>query len=379
MKQALLFVAILFFFDHLNIAKAQFSSELYKSVYPSTQNAQSGSLYLSFSSSSFFRNAEYFNPYIDGFTLLGAWVEPKLTYYFSENSKFFIGANALKYSGRDDFAEVLPVIGFRQTLTPSVDVQLGTLEGSLAHRLPEPLFAQERWLQKPVENGLQFLIHTPRLQGDVWINWEHFIMDGDSAQERFTQGTSLRFSAVNGENFQLEIPFYAMFFHRGGQINNSEVPIETLNNFSSGFKTNWNVGGEAVKRLGFNLLAFAYNNLSPQKKQLYSNGWGIMPSLQVVGERFMAEAGYWYGYKFIGPRGDGMYSSISAKDLLLRKPERSMPFVKLLYGKRLDSGVGVYGGAECFYDSNSSKLDYTYSLYITFSRDFLLGHPAFRP
>ena len=89
------------------------------------------------------------------------------------------------------------------------------------------------------ENGIQFLLDYPDLIGDIWLNWEQFIKEGDPFQEKFTAGLNMYFDLYKGPNFRLGLPFQALFRHQGGQIDNTSLPAGTQSNFIEGFRVQW--------------------------------------------------------------------------------------------------------------------------------------------
>ena len=51
----------------------------------------------------FFKNNEYKSKYVNGYTLTGSWIRPKLLYYPDKNFRLELGGQVLAYNGREDY------------------------------------------------------------------------------------------------------------------------------------------------------------------------------------------------------------------------------------------------------------------------------------
>lgn len=73
--------------------------------------------------------------------------------------------------GNNKFRTVIPTYTISYT-NSNVKVNFGTLDGSLEHKLIEPMYAIENFIDKRIENGLQIKGKYKRLTYDQWIDWE---------------------------------------------------------------------------------------------------------------------------------------------------------------------------------------------------------------
>ena len=64
---------------------------------------QVGELYFNIRNTNFVRNNEFFNNIVEGYTLIGYFVDPTISYTPSKNTKIEAGVHLLKYSGVDQF------------------------------------------------------------------------------------------------------------------------------------------------------------------------------------------------------------------------------------------------------------------------------------
>lgn len=348
-----------------------------KAQQPDSLSQKTGDrLSFNLSSMAFFRNTEYFNDFIDGYTLPGFRIEPRLQ-LLSGNTKISGGAYMLKFGGRDNgFHKVYPVFTIHQKdVFPGFSIVAGTIYGREQHQLPLPLYRYDNMYDGSPEYGVQLLFQYPHLKGDVWVNWEQFIMPGDTIQERFTQGMNWHISLLDNEKVHLEIPVVSLFTHRGGQVdkgNNSY--IQTLWNVGTGLSAHFNTSNSLLNYYELSALILHYSDASPTPLEPYKAGTAFFPQATFgFANYWKLSAGWWLANRFITPRGDGLFSSLSTKNQGFMKPGRNIIFGTLNYERSLKNGLTTHLGAEAFYDYDSGKLDYTYTISLIFNRDFLIS------
>ena len=331
----------------------------------------SDKLSLNITSLSFFRNTEYFNNFIDGYTLPGFWIEPRLQFE-SGTAKLSAGINMLKLGGKQGFKKVYPVFSAQQEVLNGFTVLVGTLNGREKHKLPQPLYRYDNIYDGSPEYGLQLLFDYAHLKGDVWINWEQFIEQGDTIQERFTQGMNWDIILIENNKVKLNIPIVSMFMHRGGQINVEESFIQTLWNTGTGVSSKFKTSSKLLKYIELSVMGFRYADLSPTKREAYKSGNAIMPQAAIGLGNWRIEAGSWFSSHFLTPRGVGLFSSGSIKTPVFTKPYRSIVYSSANYECTLKNGLTTKAGAEMYYDLDSHKLDYCYGVSLLFDRNFFL-------
>lgn len=337
------------------------------------QASDSNKLFLFVRNTDFFKNNEYFNEIYEGYTLPGFNIETGLTYYPTSRARISGGVHLLKYSGKKSFNQVVPVVSAQIEITPDLDFVIGTLYGTANHNMAEPLYAMERVLSNPVENGLQFLYHGSRIHADVWLNWERFIEPRDTFQEMLSQGISSEFFILPPSGkFVLSVPLQTVAVHHGGQINNSASHMQTLLNALTGLKLSFHPETGLVSKWSFETLYMVFHDHSPEKTLPFHNGFGIYPSVSAAGRYFFFSAGYWYASDFIAPAGEPLMQSIS-----FMNPEYTEPVRQQLIGKLCienEAGKPVRWGVrfEPYYDLKHVYLDYSYSVFVIFNHDFFL-------
>lgn len=283
---------------------------------------------------SFFRDNEFSSLLVDGYSLPGLWVQPKLTYMPLRQIKLELGLQALIFSGANRYpnyvyhdialwkgsqyskgAHLLPwfraQVDFRK-----LSIVLGDIFGGQNHGLIEPLFNPETNLTQDPEMGFQLLWDRPHLHADVWLNWQSYIFREDTHQEAFTVGTTWR-TLLNKPTSRLHwfLPVQFVCQHRGGEQNTENRMVQTICNGAAGIGGQWNIGHRMFRTLtaeADGLVAYQQKgNLWP-----FKSGGAAYATVRLGLWKFL-ETGISY---YVAPRhfvslyGNHFYSSLSIKD-----------------------------------------------------------------
>ncbi len=367
----------IFFFLILLLFVSQISAQLYPaSFYRDTQldTSWDNSIGFRIENSNFFKNDEYFNKIIEGYTLIGWFVNPKFVYYPEKNTRIEVGGHFLMYDGTDNFTTVLPTLSVQHKISKSVDVVLGTLYGSTNHHVIEPVFRYEYFFTDNVENGLQFLINTKHYKGDIWINWQNFIFKGDDDQEVFTLGLSNKFLLTNpGSNHQLSIPLQILFVHHGGQINETDKKLQTINNDAIGLSYTYKFNGGFFDEIGAEQYYVLFNDFSGSDYQTpYLMGYGIYSVLFAKAKGFILNGTWWYSDHYISQRGHPIFQSKSTRYTNYYEQYRAFVTGRLMYENEVIKGLNVGAGLELYGNLYDYTVEYWYMFYINFNRDFFI-------
>jgi hypothetical protein len=363
----------------------------------STEGKQGGNLYLELRSISFVKNKEYsnpehqgpvfvgtlfspdqlvydpgygyLNPNIEGYTLIGNFIQPSLLYFPSSKFSVRLGAHVLNYSGAGKFSEIKPVITSKLRFSDRTSLTLGSLDGCEKHRLFDPLFDAERMYSKNSENGIEFLTEQNHIFNDTWLDWENFIFTGDTTREILTFGESFRYSTKKIQDlFELNIPLQFQIKHKGGQISNYSQNVETLINLATGIGINFDIAKGKYGQIGFDYLHFLFYDNSVDQvysfKQGYSDWYRFHYNYKVI----MFELAYWKSHNYYTPNGDLIYSSITGnyKDKAIL-PDRSL-FTSSLYLKVYPlKDLELFLGFDFYYDIDSGILFSAAALHLNYN------------
>ncbi|HSH52742.1 MAG TPA: hypothetical protein VK982_13540 [Bacteroidales bacterium] len=366
-------VFLLFIF--LSLASALCYPQSYPPFYFHDQkidSAKSNKLFLQIDNTTFFKNNEYFGDIAKGYTLLGFHLTPQIVYQPNENSELRFGTQLLSYYGREDEMEVSLLLSFQYQLHKNLSLTLGNIKGTLNHRLIEPLFDYERFFTHNIESGIQFLWQSEKIFADLWLDWEQQIFYDDLFQEKFNVGLSVDYTIFAKNNYSLSIPFQNLIRHLGGQINNNEEPLVTIFNNATGFTLTKKFSGKILHHIQLSSYLVNYQDLSPNKQQMFIDGTGSYTTLEILNNRFNFLTGYWYGKQFIAPLGNPLYETYSRTNIFVEEPVRQLIIAKINYHQNIFNGINLDVRFEPYFDLLNGNFEYNYGLVIIFKENFFL-------
>lgn len=331
-------------------------------------------LSLKFESTSFFKNNEYSNQFTKGFTGIGYFVKPTLQYYITKNTKVNAGLFLQQYAGLEKFTKVIPIFSVHQQVHKNIDLIFGSLHGSLSHQLAEPLFRFDRYYQNNVEYGLQALYNSKFAEADVWLNWENYIFKNDEEQEEIEAGLVFDIKLFNKNKFEINVPLQLLFYHKGGQIDVNDAPVTTLFNGNTGIHLKHLYKNK--NSIAFKSLFFWYDGImlpeSGINSQLFKSGAAWYFKLKHQLKNFNYSLGYWNANKFIAPKGEYLFLSISENNNTFAEAIRSLICAKAAYIYQPSKPVKIELRADVYYDTISNSFDYAYGLYLFLNEDFFI-------
>ena len=326
-------------------------------------------LSLRIESMNFIKNNEYYNPVIEGYTMPGFFFQPELVY--SPTSKITLrgGAYLLKYHGLEKFSQIKPVLSTTLYLTKTTTLTIGTLSGSEKHQLFDPHFNSERMYNAYNENGFQLTSRTNHLFNDAWLNWENFIVKGDSSREIFTFGESFKYtSSPVAEILHFEFPVQFQLKHFGGQISNYSEHVETHFNLATGVRMNIDLADKRFGQAGIEYLQFINKLFAGQTASGITYGYASWLRLHYTYKAVYIGAAYWKGHNFDAPNGNDIYGSISDYQPGVVIPNRRI-ISNFFYITLLpESYLELFFGVDTYYDTDLKRLDNSMTLHLNFDK-----------
>ena len=283
---------------------------------------------------SFFHDNEYTGKLMNGYSLPGLWVQPKLTFNPVRQIGLEVGLHALIFSGANKYpcyayhdiarwkgnqyqsgAHLLPWFRARAQFK-YLTVVLGDIYGGQNHRLVEPLLNPEVNLSQDPEMGVQLLWDRPHLHADIWLNWQSYIFETDTHQEAFTVGMNWTVSYNRPESrLKWFTPFQLVIQHRGGEQNIAMRGVQTICNAGAGVRMLYRTDRKALRNINteLNMLA-AYQ----QKGELWPFKTGFSGHVGMnlgFWNQMDVKAGYVFSPKhFISLYGNPLFNTVSQKD-----------------------------------------------------------------
>ena len=336
----------------------------------------------------FFRNAEYFLPYTRGYTATGFFLRPYAVRQVGSHARLLLGAHLAGVAGADGLRQWKPLARLEYSPHPNLRLIMGSLYGNLSHGLLEAVFDRERYVYDRQEEGVQLLMAFPMgrclLRSDVWLHWEELLEPWQPAQERFTLGMSNHLRLAGWESpsgaaaWGVAVPWSFLGCHRGGQFSALDTCVQSLFNETVGLRLSCVARGRFAVLVDLPLLF--YQDVSPQKCLPFDRGWacwpqaacdvalsrGRRPSRWLGGWRARLHLGYWYGSRFVAPRGSYLFQSVSWHDAQFVAPEREMMTGRVALENRVGRwALGV--DAQFYIDrrvEGPEDMDVAYGLYM---------------
>ena len=353
------------------------SERKFRTVQP---DSVAGQLRLSLNSFTFFKDNEYFNKIVDGYTLFGTQLNPQLVYYPTNSLRLEGGIFLWKDFGNPVLQQVRPT--FRATYTVKKhEFVLGNIRPNLSHNYIEPMFNFERIMLKPLEEGLQYRYLGDRLFVDVWVDWLRQQYRYSNYQEQIAGGVSSSYSLTRPESaIQVTLPFQFTGQHHGGQIDTLRKPLQTLFNEAVGIEARMKLGNR-IRAFRFNGYVLGFQDHSFTAGQLpFSSGNGLYLNTTLETRYADVMLSYWQGSRFVSPLGGDLFQSLSrsVSDPNFLDRERRILVVRLLRDFRISDAAALTVRVEPLYDFNIQLLDFSFGVYLNFRQEWLLGNVSKR-
>lgn len=302
-------ILITYFLTIGSIGFSQNAYTFFESYQPFEFNS-GGKLNFQFDNATFFKNNEYTNSIIDGYTLTGAWIRPKLVYYPDNKLRVELGGNVLKYNGRDDYFNLQPWFSVQYQPLENLSLIMGNLNNNQNHRLPEPLREPELFLTAKPEAGFQVKYLNKIVDLDAWIDWQKFILSGDNFKEHFEFGLRSEFKLYQSERNRISLPFYVTASHTGGEIDTNPALARSFLSITPAISFNHNFTGAFLKSIGTNDY-FSLSTVPENDPVFKEKGRGAYLTAYLSSRFGVLTASYWHGHHYYVPQGGYLFQNYS--------------------------------------------------------------------
>ncbi len=308
----------------------------------------------------YLRNTEYFNQIESGQTLFGSQLIPSLWLQANKSTRLRCGISINHSFGSHKIDNISPIISLSHTSNSGTFI-FGTINGALSHQIIEPLFNVNNAIENRIEQGAQFFIDNDNFFLDTWINWQNYLPWKGDEHERFTAGFNiLPKIKIDDNDLYLSFPVQLLFYHKGGQLNSDTTKQFSSVNGGAGLQVSWEFfPGNFINWDYYSLLS---NNEIGNDKI----GLGQYSNLSYDSQSFTLMFSWFRGNKFQSLDGTYIYQSQSRNDPALFLPQRELLFLRLMYNRALDEELHLSARLEPFYDFQSEKAEFSFSLYIVY-------------
>jgi hypothetical protein len=321
----------------------------------------------------YLKNNEYFGQIVKGYTRIGYQVLPELSYYPLKNLRIGLGGYFQKEFGDESFRYILPVFSIKYQID-SLQIIFGTLEGSLSHRLVEPLVDFEQMINDRIEEGLQIKWNKRSFYLDAWLDWQNSIKIGDPEQEEFIIGLNFRPLVFQRKETTWYLAWQNMVKHWGGQIDNSDMEGGSILASSIGISYYRHYNDRAflktIRSDNFYFISKGSVDVYPLEE---NSGRGLYLNLDIGIKDFNIMASYWFGENFFIPSGGALYQSVARNhsETGYTESTRELLFLRLMWQKQLKGGLSIGIRYEPFYDFQNHNFDDSQGLYLRYTGEFL--------
>lgn len=344
------------------------SQNFYENYLPQFSNDSivAGKLSIALYNNNFIKNNEYFGPYTEGITYIGSVLQPEVTWALSSKFSLSAGWYFRYYYGQDGFNQSLPVIRARYNFMPGAQVIIGQLYGQLKHEYIEPIYNTDNYFIKNPEYGVQFLLDKRKLHADVFMDWEKFLLPGEAHQEVITGGLLAKYMLNDlSENRGLSAHFQSIIHHFGGQVDNSDSPLQSRANIAAGVKYTFVPGYKILDRITLSSFYIQALELSQTNTIQYNSGFGTENTITFENKWAKLSTGWFHGEYFFAPMGDYLFQSVSQFNDWYVGEKRDLITSKLLLGHQIMQGVSIGFRIESYYDTQRKSNDFSYGLNIS--------------
>jgi hypothetical protein len=322
----------------------------------------------------FHRNLEYSNEIADGYTLFGYQLHPRLVYFPADFIRIEAGALLWQDFGTSGYHQVRPTFTIKLQ-KPHYQFLFGNLQGTVSHRYIEPLYDVEKVILDPLENGVQFIWQRDKLWLDSWVDWERMLYPGDPFREEISGGLSAEQRLLeNPQGWRLSLPVQFTAHHKGGQIDTSPLPIQTLFNGALGLRLQRKTEHFFWKGWRTENYYLVFKDFSNEYQLPFKQGKGVYLNAGIDTRPLNVLLSYWNGNGYLAQHGGRLFQSASTS---LRHPDyleknRQLLLLRFTHDMQLMDDLSLTLRLEPLYDLNNKQLEFSNSIYLHFNTDFFL-------
>ncbi len=338
----------------------------------SIEASDSGKLFFGVNALGFFKNNEYKQTIIEGYTLFGYQLQPFVSYHLTPAIRIDAGAFLQKDFGNDKYSTAAPTFSVKWK-SKDFSAIFGNLEGSLNHRLIEPLYDFERVLNRRLETGVQFLYDHDGLFADAWFDWQYMQYWNDPKQEQFVGGLSIQKRLLRVGSGTINLPVQVLARHQGGQLDKAGLAVQTVVNTAVGLNWVQPMGGfiKEVFLSGY----YVFDKDITQTRQPYLDGDGAYLNGGLT-THFGLEvmASYWQAREYLSIQGGQVYPSLSPQDGVTLQPAPNLLILRFLYNYPVAKPLTLSVRYEPYYDFAFGTFQYSYGFYINYRARYFLAN-----
>lgn len=318
----------------------------------------------------FVKNNEYFGPYTEGITYIGSVFQPEIHWRVAPSFSLSTGWYFRYFYGHAKIETSIPIIRATYNNQKGLMLSIGQImHGNLQHGFVEPLYNADNYFIKKPEYGVQLTYTNPRLQSEVYMDWEKFILPGDDSQEIITGGALLSYQLIQSNPHSLRFVAQSIIHHKGGQVDNSESLLQTRANAAAGAKYEFNVNTIWLKKVQFSSWYLQALELSQTNTLPYNTGFALLNGVDFSNNYFKLGSFWFHGEYFFAPLGDYTFQSVSQLNDWYTGDNRDIISSKLAFNYPIHEGIKLGFRFESYFDLKRKSNDFSYGLNLLIDRN----------
>jgi len=312
----------------------------------------------------FNKNNEYFNEIVKGYTLFGTRFTPSIGYQINDQVNIQAGIFLQKDFGNNNLTYSIPYLSILYDWNNS-QLIFGNYNGSIHHKMLEPLEDFERLLVDTPENGLQYLYNTPKVFFDAWINWEKMIYQDSPFKEEVSGGIVSRYDLIQQNNISLSLHYQFKGYHRAGQIDAARSqPLVTRFNNATGVSFHKEYNDGFIHGHTWEAYALHYIDNSREYRLPYTQGYGyyLNGTLETKIGDFMLS--YWQGDHFYSYKGGRLYQSYSTDpNSRFYEDQRQLLILRVMNEFHIGESSTLLLRFEPYWDFKNQIFEFSHAVY----------------
>lgn len=313
---------------------------------------------------SFNKNNEYFNKIVKGYTLFGTRFTPSIGYQLHEQVNIQAGIFLQKDFGNNNLTFAIPYFSILYDWNNS-QLIFGNYNGSIHHRMLEPLEDFERLLVDAPENGLQYLYNSEKIFFDAWINWEKMIYQDSPFKEEVSGGLVTQYDLTESNSHTASLHYQFKGYHRAGQIDALRgIPLVTRFNNAIGasYHKKYNTGFIHGHKWEAYFLHYIDNSFDYKLPYTQGFGYYLNGTLETKIGDFMLS--YWRGDHFYSYKGGRLYQSYSTDpNSRFFEDERQLLILRVMNEFHIGESSTLLLRFEPYWDFKNQLFEFSHAIY----------------
>jgi len=157
----------------------------------------------------------------------------------------------------------------------------------------------------------------------------------------------------------------SIIHHFGGQVDNSDNPLQSRANLAAGLKYAFLPDLKIMKRVTVSSFYIQALELSQTNTIPFKSGFGLHNTVTIENKWAKLSTGWFHGEYFFAPLGDYLFQSVSQFNNWYIGEERDLITSKLLLEHQVMKGVNFGFRLESYYDIQRKSNDFSYGLNIS--------------